>query len=107
MLQRSACALARRALGGRTPLVAAADPAAQAPCRQTASARVDAASWLRAPERAFASLAFDVLHASDVRAEGSELRFHALVPAVEVVDAPHEGFAFGDEAGDDERCARA
>ena len=48
-------------------------------------------------------LAEDVAHAADLGADAAELFFDVLVAAVHVVDAVEDGFAFGDQRGEDER----
>ena len=54
----------------------------------------------RAEALAFAE---DVAHAADLGAYAAELFFEALVAAVHVVDAVEDGFAVGDQGGEDER----
>ena len=44
----------------------------------------------------------DVAHAADLGADAAEFFFKALVSSVEVVDAVEDGFAVGDEGGEDE-----
>ena len=49
-------------------------------------------------------VAEDVAEAADLGADAAEFFFEVLVAAVEVVDAVEDGFAIGDERGEDERC---
>ena len=59
----------------------------------------------RAPDYGLPRLLFaeDVAHAADLGADAAELFFEVLVAAVEVVDAVEDGFAVGDQRGEDQR----
>src|ERR1022692_4329681 len=48
-----------------------------------------------------------VADAADLGADGFQLFFDFFVTAVDVVDAVDDGFAIGDEGGEDQRCAGA
>ena len=47
-------------------------------------------------------LAENISHAADLGADAAEFFFDVLVAAVHVVDAVEDGFAVGDESGEDE-----
>jgi hypothetical protein len=44
----------------------------------------------------------DVSHAADLGSHAAEFLFEVFVAAIEVVDAVEDGFAIGDEGGEDE-----
>ena len=60
------------------------------------------AAGLRSVTCAALLFAEDVSHAADLGAHAAELLFEVLVAAVDVVDAVEDGFAVGDQGGEDE-----
>ena len=41
-------------------------------------------------------------HAADLRSDTTQFFFNLLVSAIDVIDAVEDGFAIGDQSGDDE-----